>query len=204
MFSPHDQDRVLSELGDKFPQALVHATDAAREDLHAMRDWRPGWFPSLFQREVAGIIHSRIWAHLTTDLDGLAEITLRTEEPFREVRIASPIGRTFTIRVKRHSEEDQIRSYRTPQDVEFWGGAVMTLEGLEEITLSAGYRWDSVTGEIGLPVITYREGKENVIWAVEVARGDAGVTPIQYTPIQPPLPRVDLASDLPDEENDAE
>ena len=202
MFSPRDPDIVLEELGDKFPLALVRATDAARSDLRELRTWKREWLQSMFQREVAGIVHARIWDHLTADLDGVEGIEFRTEEPFREVRIVTAFGRTFKVRVKRHSEGDKIRSYPTPSDLEFWGGAVVTFEGLEEIPLAAGYRWEAGTGEVGAPVISYREGKENVIWAVEVdAAAAGGVAPLRYTPILPTLPQIDLAASQREEES---
>ncbi|ROS78718.1 hypothetical protein [Cellulomonas sp. PhB143] len=195
MFSPRDSDIVLQELGDKFPLALVRATSAAGSDLRELRTWRPEWLQSMFQREVAGIVHARIWDHLTADLDGVDGIEFRTGEPFREVRIVTALGRTFKVRVKRHSEDDKISSYPTPSDLEFWGGAVVALEGLEEVPLAAGYRWVAATGEVGAPVISYREGKENVVWAVEVdADAAGGVAPLRYTPILPTLPQIDLAA----------
>ncbi|MFT4189796.1 MAG: hypothetical protein QM621_14625 [Aeromicrobium sp.] len=200
MFSPRDQDAVLTELGSKFPAALITATNSARNDLDALREWRPGWVLAMFQREVAGFIHSRIWDHLTTELDSVDGITFRTAEPHREATVSTPLGRSFKIRVKRHSEGDQISSYPTISDLEFWGGASISFEGLEQISLAAGYRWDSTLGQIGAPVLSYREGKENVIWAVEVDAGEAdGLTPITYTPILPDLPRIDLADALADE-----
>lgn len=202
MFSPQDSDSVLGEIGSKFPLALVHATDAARDDLRELRSLKPDWLQGMFQREVAGIVHARIWEHLRAELDGVGGITFRTEEPYREVRIVTPLGRTFKVRVKRHSEGDRISSYPTPSDLQFWGGAVVTFEGLEEVPLAAGYRWQAATNDVGAPVISYREGKENVVWAVEVDAGAAGgVEPLRYTPILPSLPQVDLAASVRDEES---
>lgn len=205
MFSPRESEAVLEELGDKFPLALVRATDAAREDLSDLRSWRPDWIVAMFQREVAGILHSRIWAHLMSELEDVEGITFHTQEPFREICTTTPMGRTFKMRVKRHSEDDRISSYSTASDLEIWGGAVVTFSGMEQITLAAGYRWISETGEVGAPVISYREGKDNVIWAVEVDAGIAGsATSLHYTPILPPLPGVELAAADRDEEYEAE
>ncbi|WP_211374002.1 hypothetical protein [Cellulomonas fimi] len=203
MFSPRESETVLSELGSKFPLALVRATDAARGDLRSLRRWRSDWLQGMFQREVAGIVHARIWAHLMAELDSVDGVTFRTEEPYREVRVVTPLGRTFKVRVKRHSEGDRISSYTTPSDVEFWGGAVLSFDGLEEVPLAAGYRWEAATGDVGAPVISYREGKENVIWAVEVDAGQAdAAAPLRYTPIAPPgLPKIDLAASRRDAES---
>ncbi|MEU4361014.1 hypothetical protein [Promicromonospora sp. NPDC023987] len=193
MFSPRDSHTVLDELGSKFLLALVRATDSARDDLASMRTWNPGWFPYFFQRDVACLVHSRIWAALMSELEGVDGVNLRTEEPFREVRISTVSGRTYTLRIKRHSEDDQIRSYATPTDIAFWGGISATFEGMEEVRLAAGYRWLAASGDVGNPVVSYREGKENPIWAVEIDTGAAGsVTPIEYYPVEPTMPQVDL------------
>ena len=194
MFDPSNPDDVLADLGAVFPAALLRATDAARDDLREFRTLRPGWALGMFQREVAGFIHSRIWANLSESLSGEAGLSLRTQEPHREVTLASGPGRTYTFRVKRHSEEDRIRSYPTPTDLEFWGGADITFDGMEKVHLAAGYRWQADTGEIGPAVISYREGKENIVWAMEIeGQAGAGVLPFSYKPIQPSLPDVDLA-----------
>lgn len=184
---------MLDELGDKFPHALVTATDGAREDLQEMRTWKPSWFPSMFQREIAGVVHARIWARLQQELDGVGDIKLVTREPFREVHISTLMGRTYTLRVKRHREGDRISSYSTLSDVEFWGGVVATFDGMEEVSLAAGYRWNSLSGTVGQPVISYREGKENIIWAVELDHGVELGAPLRRTPILPTLPVIDLA-----------
>lgn len=204
MFSPLDADAVLEELGSKFPLALVRAVDSARADLRALRAWKPDWLVGLFQREVAGVIHARIWTYLTAELDGIDGITFRTDEPHREIAVSAAMGRTFRLRVKRHSDGDQISSYPTSSDLAFWDGkADASFEGLEEIHLAAGYRWDPTTADIGAPVISYREGKSNVIWAVEVdaGHGDAAV-PMSYVPIPPSLPQVDFAASERDGESD--
>ena len=197
MFSAHDSDEVLGELGSKFLEGLARATDAAREDLRDLRAWHPDWVAQMFQREVAGFVHSRIWAHLTLLLDGVDGFAFTTREPHREASISGPTGRTFVVRVKRHNEGDRISSYPTATDIEFWGGGQMPFEGWEAVSLAAGYRWASDTGEVGPAVISYREGKNNVIWAVEIDGGAAdGSVPLTYTPILPDLPQIDLAAGI--------
>ena len=193
MFTPRDRQALLDELGDKFPRALVVATDAARADYESFRRAYPDWVQGMFQREIGGIIHARIWAHLLPELEGVGGVGVRDREPYREVTVTTGTGRTIKIRVKRHSEDDQISSYPTPSDLAFWGGAVVTFDGMEEVPLAAGYRWLAETGEIGSPVISYREGKLNVVWAVELERGGLqGIEPVRYTEIAPTLPEVDL------------
>jgi hypothetical protein len=67
------------------------------------------------------------------------------------------------------------------------------LGGLELVTLAAGYRWDPELREIKAPVISYRDGKDNPIWAVELAEPDDGASAITWTPIPggPSLPAVE-------------
>lgn len=193
MFSRRDSQAVLDDIGDKFPLALVRATQASRADFAQFRRAFPGWMPGMFERDLANLIHPRIWAHLTAELDGVDGVTLIAQEPVREIGIQSVAGRGYVARVKRHSARDRIRSYPTRTDVVFWGGAQATFDGLDRVPLAVGYRWDRELREIGAPVISYREGKENVIWAVALDAGESGgVQPLTYTPIQPNLPQLDL------------
>lgn len=57
MFPPEEPDQLLAALGDKFLQNLVSAVSGSRDDLEAMREWRPGWFPMMSDRCLANIIH---------------------------------------------------------------------------------------------------------------------------------------------------
>lgn len=192
MFSPHDPDAVLAEVGDKFLLALVRATAAAGDDLTLMRAWQPRWCAGMFQREIAGLVHSRIWWYLTHDLRGMDGVQLHTKEPHREVRLVGPLGRTVAVRIKRHSDQDRISSYPTASDIEFWGGSRHTVGGMEEITLAAGYRWDREQEQVGPAVISYREGRDNLVWAVEVEAPDGPTGPLRYVSVAPRQWEVDL------------
>lgn len=68
--------------------------------------------------------------------------------------------------------------------------------------LAVGDRWNSGTGSVGEPVISYREGKGNVIWAVALEEGRAEGAPLRRTPLPPTLPWVDLATGLDEKEAD--
>lgn len=52
MFSePYPTDgEVMTELGDKFLAALVGTIRDTRFDIADMRNWRPGWFPTMHSR----------------------------------------------------------------------------------------------------------------------------------------------------------
>lgn len=200
MFSPDDPDQVLDALGDKFLQALVAAVGGAREDLDAMRNWRPAWFPPMSDRCLANLIHDRLWAHM---LDSEAEqpaVTMHESGATREI-----VASQFRLRLKRHHPDDRVSNYPTQTALEFWlqeNNGV--LPGLEQTTLAAGYRWDKDTKTIGAPVISYRDGQENVIWAMELLGGSAveavspagggGPTPITWTAVAgPELPVIDVS-----------
>jgi hypothetical protein len=193
-------DAVLGELGDKVVAAIAESTDRARRDLADFRGWKPEWLPTLTQRFTANLIHERIWAHLLTELAPLEGdgVTLIDQEPTREVCVMLEGGRTYRLRFKRHSDRNLIRSYPTPTDIAFWGApaAAPTLDGMEEIRLAAGYRWNEETRDMGATVISYREGKGNPIWAVEIEAG-AAAQPISWAPIGgPSLPTIDLERSL--------
>ena len=201
MISPDAPDQVLDALGDKFLQALVGAVGGAREDLDAMRKWRPGWFPPMSDRCLANLIHDRLWAHML-ELEGdRSAVTLHESGATREI-----VAGQFRLRLKRHHLDDRVSNYPTQTALDFWiqqNDGV--LPGLEEITLAAGYRWDKETKTIGAPVISYRDGQENVIWAMELlggsaadatsAAGGGGPTPITWTAVAgPELPVIDVIS----------
>ena len=194
---------VLGELGDKVVAAIGRSTDGARDDFVEFRRWRPEWVPPMSQRGVANLIHERIWAHLTLELQPLLAdgVRLIDREPLREVAVQLDSGRTYRLRFKRHSHRDLVRSYPTFSSLAFWGGPALapTLDGMEEIHLAAGYRWVTETSDVGAAVGSYREGKTNPIWVVEINAGAAGTAPISWSHATPNLPLVDLEQALDDD-----
>lgn len=206
MFSPRDSVAVLDEVGDKFLGALVRAMGAASRDYQEFRTWRPEWVAGMFEREVAGIIHTRLWAHLGSELDGVENVTLHAAEPNREISIVTPLGRLYRLRAKRHSDRDRISSYPTASDQRFWGEPVAAFEEMDAICLAVGYRWDAEARAIGDAVVSYREGKNRVVWAYVVEQGAAGnaATPIVRSPIEPTLPMIDLLTATEDESEEGE
>lgn len=207
MISPDKPDQVLDALGDKFLHALVGAVSGARDDLDAMREWRPGWFPPMSDRCLANLIHDRLWAHML-GLEGDHDaVTMHESGATREI-----VAGQFRLRLKRHHPDDRVSNYPTQTALDFWiqhNNGV--LPGLEEITLAAGYRWDKEVKAIGAPVISYRDGQENVIWAMELLGGtaadvvnpadDGGLTPITWTSVPgPELPVIDVTGVGPDAE----
>jgi hypothetical protein len=196
MFSPENADEVLAALGDKFLQGLVSAVGGTRNDLEEFRQWRPGWFPTMSDRCLANLIHDRLWAHMLGVSDEPAQHVVMYESgATREVVVDR-----FRLRLKRHHFDDRVSNYPTQTALDFWvQNNSGVLPGMEEITLAAGYRWHTDTKSVGAPVISYRDGQEKVIWAVELLSGAAGATgggpvaPISWNPLSgPDLPAIDV------------
>lgn len=200
MFSPDDQRAVMAGLGDKFLTGLAWSVRGAREDLAELREWRPAWFPPMSGRCLANLIHDRIWARLVAAVDGNPSIETIDREPVREMWISQ----NYQVRIKRHHPEDKISTYPTAAALEFWAQGSQ-LPSLEAITLGAGYRWIAQERRVGPAVISYRDGKDNPLWAVELDEPDEVADTIGWRPItQPDLPAVDLFDATRIDERDVE
>jgi hypothetical protein len=190
MFSepyPTDEE-VMAELGDKFRTALVNSVRGTRSDIRDMREWRPAWFPTMHSRCMSNLIHDRIWARLVAAIEGDEATTIIERGPTREIAV----GPHVRLRVKRHLTGDTISTYPTRTAIEFWQqGSLNALPGLEEVRVAVGYRWDPEAREIGAPRLSLRDGKDNVIWAVELDEPAEGVS-VTWTPIEPTLPSIDF------------
>jgi len=139
-------------------------------------------------RCLANLIHDRIWARLVAAVDGNSAVETIDREPLRELWISQ----NYQIRIKRHHPDDKISTYPTAAALEFWAQGSQ-LPSLESITLGAGYRWISEERRIGPAVISYRDGRDNPIWAIELDEPEEGVETIGWKPItRPDLPAIDL------------
>lgn len=185
---PDPQD-VIDRLGDPFVEALVGAVDGAREDYAELKAWRPQWAPSYSSRFIANFAHERIWDRLVREIDGAPGIHIRDEEPVREIRS----GTAFVTRVKRHHPGDRISAYPTAGSLAHWSNRALTLDGLESISLAAGYYWDEETRSIGDPVLSLREEKDKPVWGITLHRDAEQPTAIQWAPVDPGLPEFDLS-----------
>lgn len=90
-------------------------------------------------------------------------------------------------------------TYLTQGALDFLEQEPATLDGLEEVRLIAGYRWDADLREIGAAVISLRDGSDHPVWMHELddSADDAVVSTI---PILPPTeshppPAIGLTSD---------
>ncbi len=71
----------MTELGDKFLAALVGTIRDTRFDIADMRNWRPGWFPTMHSRCLSNLIHDRIWAHLVTLIASNPGTSIKVNRP---------------------------------------------------------------------------------------------------------------------------
>jgi hypothetical protein len=193
-----DWDVVRADLGDKVVDALVAAISCAREELSDYREVRPAYAYEHSERGLANWIHDRIWIHIVRGLFDLPGVTIHEQGVTREVYV----GTSYRLRFKRHDVAGMIRNYRTPTALAFWEADEVALPGMEETRLCFGYVWDAEASEIGEPVMTKRDGQDNVLWMIRLDEPDAtGSAPVQpiVPPTTPPLPRIDLPQ--PDEQD---
>lgn len=189
MFSPEEPDQVLVEIGNDFLTRFASSVVATREDVDDMRGFRPSWFLNMHVRTLSNIIHDRLWDQMMLKMKDAEGIYFFEKGSTREVQV----GDHFRFRIKRHNKGEQLSCYETPTALAFFRQD-MTLPGLELTTLSAGYHWEPDLAEILAPVISYRDGKNNPIWGVELSEPQ-GATAIEWTPITTPsLPTIDFGA----------
>lgn len=184
-----DSDKVLADLGDSFVHSFIDAVDGARDDFAAFRGWRPGWFPNFTNRFTANFLHERIWDRLVRAVGDMHGLHVVDREPVRELRS----GTQYLIRVKRHHPGDRISAYPTEASSAFWSNSVLALEGLESFSLALGYMWDAGLRAVGEAVLSFRDGKDNPIWAIQLRRDTGTATGFSWTPVAPDLPEIDLS-----------
>ena len=169
---------VLAELGQTFVNALALSVSEAWTTYQGLRTREPGITGAFTQRTSANILHDLIWKTMMRELDGKHSYTLHDKYPLRFIERTVKDGRTYAIRLKRH-RDNAVSSYSTQADRRFYAGGVQReLDGLEKVNLAAGYRWDCELERVECAVISYREGKSDVVWAVEPAVAGVGVAPV--------------------------
>lgn len=188
----------MNDLGDDFVQAFIGAVDGARDDFSEFRAWQPSWFAGFSGRFTANFLHERIWDRLVRSASGMEAIHIHDREPVRELRS----GTTYLMRVKRHHPGDRISAYPTEASSAFWSNSMVTLDGLESLSLALGYYWDADLRAVGDAILSFRDGKDNPIWAIRL-RGDTTTTSgFTWEAVAPELPELDLSAiALADEES---
>lgn len=157
---------VIDKLGQDFVDAFFVCVYGAQDDLESLIHYQPGWASTYTQRFKANFLHERIWARLLPTVKSSARFDVRDREPFRTLNV----GTELYIRIKRHSEDDQISTYRTAGALDFYGvDAQETLDGMQTLGLALGYRWDREIDKVLAPVISLQDLKNSkILWSVEL------------------------------------
>jgi hypothetical protein len=188
------EDQVLDDLGDKAVQGLALMVARTRQDLDVYRRTFPSWVADSTDRGLLNWCHDRAWAHATRVFDGVAEVSFVDSPPTRELYV----GTRYRLRVKKHDIEGRVSTYLTQGALDFLEQEPTTLDGLEEVRLIAGYRWDPELRVIGAAVLSLRDGRDELVWMRELAEPAGGVgaatTPI-LPPTEPRAPQIGLVSD---------
>ena len=91
-----------------------------------------------------------------------------------------------------------VSTFATQTALEFLDQPSGQLPGLEEVNLIAGYEWDRDEGRIVRPVLSLRDGLDNIIWLVELPEDPAGAAAVVNLPDAdgPVAPVVEVRSDI--------
>ena len=194
-----NSDQVIADLGEAFINAFVDAVDGSRSDYVELRNWKPGWFPGFTQRFTANFLHERIWDRLIKAVTSFEGVHIVDREPVRELRS----GTRYLIRIKRHHPGDRISAYPTESSSAFWSNSALMLEGLESFSLALGYMWDADIRAVGDAVLSFRDGKDHPIWAIQLHRDAAAPSGFTWAPIAPELPELDLTRVIREDEEES-
>lgn len=109
------------------------------------------------------------------------------------------VGTRYRLRVKKHDINGQVSTYLTQGALDFMEQEpAQTLDGLDEVRLIAGYRWDAELRELGPAVISLRSGPDTIVWTEELDEPVDG-TVVSAVPIVPAdgprAPEIRLISD---------
>ncbi|WP_066366514.1 hypothetical protein [Herbidospora mongoliensis] len=186
MFSYPESDEVIEGLGDKAVEAFSRSVARSADDLRQYRDVFPSFVSQSSDRGLANWIHDRLWHHLAVLLDGMEKVRLHESGPTREMIV----GNRYRLRAKRHSERGAVSAYPTQGMIEFMIQDIeqpTLFDGYDEIRLIVGYIWDPDTRAMGGPVLSLRDGVENLVWMVELPDVGTGYAGGVVIPIVPPL-----------------
>jgi hypothetical protein len=185
---------VLDDLGDKVAEGLALMVAQTRDDLRVYRGTFPLWIADSTDRGLLNWCHDRAWAHAMRIFDGIPEVSFVDQPPTRELYV----GTRYRLRVKKHDLEGHVSTFLTQGALDFLEQELATLDGLEEVRLIAGYRWDPELREVGAAVISLRDGADHLVWMHELDQ-PAGGAVVSAVPILPPAgprtPEIGMVSD---------
>lgn len=178
-----DKARILDDLGDKVLEAIAASVANARADYRLYQTSHPDFVAQASSRGLANWIHDRLWHHLSAFLSETDGIFLIESGATKEI----VVGHRYRIRAKRHAPPAQVATYPTQTALAFFQQPPddLVLAGLKEIHLIAGYVWLSERAEIGPPVLSLRDGQDNVQWIHEIPESGAAGAPASVTTLPP-------------------
>jgi hypothetical protein len=187
-------DQVLEDLGEKVVTGFALMVAQTREDLRVYRTTFPGWVSDSSDRGLLNWCRDRLWAHAVRVFDRVEGVDLNDRPPIREISV----GARYRLRVKKHDVEGRVSTYPTQGALEFMEQEQLVLDGLDEVRLIAGYRWDADSRDLGAAVISLRDGMEKVVWIHDLDEPATGsvstVVPI-LPPSEPRPPQIEIQSD---------
>lgn len=183
MISHPQPAEVFEELGDKVLNCFVEAVQATRSDLSEYRTLRPGWVADTSKSNLAQWIHGRLWANLVAKLDGLPHVSIVDKDPRHEIYV----GVKYRFRVKRHDDDGRISTYRTMEALDFYAQDPEPLDGLEEVRLAVGYRWNDISRTIGATVISlWHDLTQKPLWCESIEDREGGTGTVGVEPLTGP------------------
>lgn len=195
MKSHSGSDQIIEALGSKVIEALGAAVARTRLDLERYRTALPDIVATSSPRGLANWFHDRAWHHVVTELQDRDDVVVVDKGPVREL----VVNGTYRIRIKRHDTKGRVSTYPTQTAREFLGQPPeqLVLDGLAEVHLMAGYQWDSTTHTIGPPVLSARDGLDNLLWMVDLPEPteDGAIAPIT-DPTTPAPPTIEFPSEF--------
>lgn len=185
MIDPRNTQSVVEALGQSPLDAIGKSVGLTRDDLATYRSTLPALAARHSQRGILNWVHDQFFAHVRgqfeTNVDGTQVLD---REPTRDIFV----GHQFRLRFKKHADDDLVSSYPTEGFLDF--AAQDPPQLIQEVRLIGGYRWDPETREIGTAVLSARDGKQNVLWVLELAEAVTGAGVIHFQPqnVDPNLP----------------
>lgn len=188
MIDPRNTQSVVEALGQSPLDAIGAAVRDTREDLLTYRSTLPAMAARHSNRGILNWVHDQFFAHVRAYFEASVEsVTVLDQEPTRDIFV----GHSFRLRFKKHTRADMVSSYPTEGFLAFVVQDPPQL--IQEVRLIGGYRWDRETREIGQAVLSARDGRNNVLWVVELAEAtadDAGVVHFQPQAPDDALPQL--------------
>lgn len=185
MNSFYKPEAVVEALGEKVLGALGSAVPKTRSDLDRYRKALPEFASTSSARGLANWIHDRVWHHVVEEIQGLRNAFTIIKGPVCEV----VVDEKYRIRVKRHNWVGRVSTYPTATALKFLRQPLeqLVIEGLDQVRLIAGYRWDHTRHEIGPAVLSLRDGLNNVLWVIELSESSTDTSSARTIPPTTPV-----------------